>query len=186
MSRFACVCVSLFVLGLSACAVTPPKVTAKKARLTNISLSSMRVLVDLDVNNPNEFSLPVEQFIWGLKISNKQLANGTVGLDKALAANSTTALDVPLRIGLQSAISTISTVLRKKQIPYNVAGNVKVKSPLGVLSVPYNVGGKWANPLLSDAGDSVPLHIAVAMPELPVLVPNVPMAYDEVPLEGGR
>lgn len=157
---------ALALLGLCACAVQRPTVTPRKAALESLSLSALHMVVDLEVDNPNEFSLPLERMSWRLDLANSELADGAVKLDREISAKAQQRVEVPVRVTWQKAWNTAADVIRRRTIPFQVQGDLDFKTPLGALAVPYTVQGSWDNPLAGGTGQSSEVLVQVQVPRL--------------------
>ncbi|MEO1266524.1 MAG: LEA type 2 family protein [Myxococcota bacterium] len=138
----------VLVLGLAAC-IQAPTLTARSAQLQRLNLQGLTVLVDLDLNNPNDVDLPIQKVVWDLTLAQRPFSNGQVPLSAALTAGQTTQVQVPIAIAHTQGLATVSDIIRGRNIPYLFRGQVYFNTPVGVLDTPFTIQGEWDNPLTS-------------------------------------
>ena len=167
MKSLALACTALLItltLSLTAC-VQSPTITARSAQLQQLTFDGMRVMVNLDLNNPNDVALPLEKVNWNLTLSERPFSNGVVALTETLPALKTSAIQVPLQINYQDSISTALDIIRGRNIPYTLSGRLHFTTPAGVIDTPFAIRGQWDNPMVSmRSGEALTVRAEVAAP----------------------
>ena len=94
-----------------------PSFKAPKISLDTVSLSGMRVKLELPVSNPNVFGINLEQLSAALIVNGMKPVQ--VDRDKALrlAAKDETTLDIPLSFSWDSASKSLLSILKSGEVP---------------------------------------------------------------------
>jgi LEA14-like dessication related protein len=132
-------------LTLASCAT--PRVELNTARLDNITLSGLTVDVFLNVTNPNQFDLPLERVDWDLRLFDAHIGSGTSDMDRNLPAERTTRVKMPITVSFDGASSVATSLARKRSISWDLDGTAHFRAPTGPLSLDFDKGGRWDNPL---------------------------------------
>ena len=146
LRRYGVLYLGLFGLGLMIGACSAPKVNLKSAALTKLTTTGLNIGLNMNVNNPNSYKIPLRGLSWDLKLWRAAFNNGSINLNRQIAKGNN-AVQVPLGIRFRSAALGIQKFASGRNIPWNIGGACSFKSPLGPLKVNYSKGGTWTNPL---------------------------------------
>jgi len=136
------VCTSI---GVAACAA--PTVDVQQAALSKLTTTGFLVNLDLAVNNPNTYTLPLRHLDWNLDLYNAPFTRGGVDLDNRINPQSTGRVRVPLGIRFQSVKAGVNNILAGKNIPWGIGGKCDFNTPVGPVFVRFAKDGVWANPI---------------------------------------
>jgi LEA14-like dessication related protein len=141
----ACVAVAC---GAVACA--PPTVGVTRAGISKITTTGLRVLLDLSVANPNQYELPVRQVRWNLGLFDAEVTRGATP-QRALVVppNARAPVRVPVGVRYETVGNIYQKLLSSRTIPWSVAGQVDVQTPIGPFYVKFAEAGSWRNPIAS-------------------------------------
>lgn len=144
--RYKWLLLALCVLFLSGCKT--PEVNLKSALLKNLTSSRLDVGLNLDVFNPNEYELPIQQVDWSLDLFNSRFNDGSVALKRNIPAARRVGVEVPLGIAFNAVAVGVQNILTKRSIPWGIDGGVAFRTPAGPVRADFGSMGQWANPLL--------------------------------------
>jgi LEA14-like dessication related protein len=149
--------------------VKKPTASVKNVNVTGMTLDSISLLVDMDVNNPNAFSLATTGFDLDLQVEKKSLATLNQTDSKlSLPAKGTASTSVPVTLKFVDILKTISEVKDKQSFNYAI-----------------DAGFKFTLPVLGDV--RIPLSYSASLP-IPAL-PKISLAsakLDKVGLSGAK
>lgn len=135
-----------FVL-LSGCAalqeqlnVQKPTADVKGVNIADMTLDSVSLLVDLNINNPNAFGFNTNGFDLALAVEESTLATLDQS-DRSLSvpANGTATTSVPLTLKFADIYNAISSLKDKDEFNYGIDAGFKVALPvIGDVRIPVN------------------------------------------------
>lgn len=132
-------------VALAGCAY--PQVSLRDARLNRLALNGLTVDVFLDVENPNQFALPLEQVDWSLRLFDTHVGAGTSRMDKTLPAQQTTRVRMPITVQFRQTASVARRIVDSRSIPWSLDGTATFRAPTGPIALDFDDGGRWNNPL---------------------------------------
>ena len=140
----------LFVVALlltqTGCAM--PKVTLKNALLTSLTTKALEIGLDLNIENPNDYALPLQMVDWDLDLFRADFTTGETAFSRNIPAGRTAAVRVPIGINFQSVAIGVQNLLTKRQIPWGIAGGCSFRVPTrDPIRVGFQQQGSWNNPI---------------------------------------
>jgi LEA14-like dessication related protein len=142
-----------FLLVLAACGggvFQQPEVTIQSVQLAGIGLGGGTLVFNIQVMNPNRFSLNATQLSYELSIADTRAAGDTSWIDVAegiftedfsVGAGATETLRLPIEFSYQGLGGAAGSILRAGTFTYRAAGMVDVRTPIGSRAVPFRRGG---------------------------------------------
>lgn len=140
-------CLPLTLLLLSGCAalqeqlnVQKPTADVKGVNIADMTLDSVSLLVDMNINNPNAFGFNTSGFDLALAVENNTLAT----LDQSnqalsVPANGSASTSVPLTLKFADIYNAISSVKNKDEFNYGIDAGFNVALPvIGNVRIPVN------------------------------------------------
>ena len=134
------------VLWISACSILPskpikPEIELVSVRPLNVSLTEQKLRFTLNVNNPNNFELPVESINFIARFNGTNIANGKSNQAVSIPANSDGKLTLDVTAGVDRLVSTLSTLLegQKLNLDYELTGSVRIEN--WSTPIPFDVVG---------------------------------------------
>ena len=127
-----------------------PEVVIRNVQLAGLGLGGGTLIFNLEVTNPNRFSLSASQLTYELAIADTRAGGDTSWVDVAegvfteeftVGAGATEMLRVPIEFTYQGLGGAASSILRAGTFTYRAAGVVDVRTPLGPREVPFRRGG---------------------------------------------
>ncbi|MEX2570538.1 MAG: LEA type 2 family protein [Gemmatimonadota bacterium] len=143
---------TLLLLALASCgsAFRQPDVRLQNVQLAGLGLRGGTLVVELEVTNPNRFSLNANELRYQLAIADIESERDTVWLDFAsgtysepfdVGAGETTEVRVPVEFTYSGLGGATTSLLRAGTFNYRASGTVDVSTPLGTYDVPFRRGG---------------------------------------------
>ena len=143
--------IALMLAALSGCGV----VQEPDARITGVQLQDVRptdatMLFDIEVENPNAFSLPLGNVDYALSSQGRRFLNGKADVQGTVPAAGRKSLGVPVRISFVELVETVSQARPGAEIPYTADLGLSVDLPaLGPVRVPMSREGTLSIPSAS-------------------------------------
>ncbi len=146
LRTFSLFCLCLMCIGCSVLNVKSPTARVTGMELRDIDTQGFTMNFAVDLANPNAVALPVAAVDYKLDLAGTGLADGQINPGKAIPANGSQSVTLPVRLTYTNLIA-MEQAIRKVgwNIPYKLAGGVAVDSgsPLvGQLRVPLEHSGE--------------------------------------------
>lgn len=111
--------VFVVVLALAACASFNP-IEKPKVAITNLKMApgngfQQKLLVGLQLDNPNSFAVNLGQLRYTLELQGQSLAGGSLNDEISLPANGQAQLVIPVEVNLLNGIGVLSKILGNLQ-----------------------------------------------------------------------
>ncbi|WP_114418787.1 LEA type 2 family protein [Marinospirillum perlucidum] len=127
----------LLILTLSGCSFLSsfyepetPEVKVVDQRLVALNLEEARLEVDIEVFNPNQFSLPVGALDYSLTVQGHSLAQGEQNQGFSLGSKKTETLTFVVDVNLPAAVATLADLKNSNRLDYQLSGGLVVDLPL--------------------------------------------------------
>ncbi len=134
-------CASLGALG----GFKEPIVSFKDMRVRGLGLTGGSLDAYLNVYNPNGFRLDATRLTYRVTVGNNAEV-GTGALDSRFTVQDkdSTTVRIPIDFTYSGIGAAARQMMQSGSVPYNVAGDVTVATPLGNFTVPYNGTGRFS------------------------------------------
>ncbi len=125
--------------------VSAPEV--KAVRLVDFSMAEKQVIFDVDLYNPNAFTLPMSGFRGDFTLNHIALGNVEASSEQKLVAYGTQTVTLPISLNTNALIDAAQSVLTEQQARYSFKGGVDTSigkipfSKTGELSVEDVISG---------------------------------------------
>jgi len=116
--------------------VSTPEV--KAVRLINFSMADKQVVFDVDLYNPNAFTLPMSGFNGDFKLNNLTIGSLKATSEQKLAAYGTQTITLPISLDTNAFIEAAKSVLTQQQAVYSFNGGVDTS----IGKVPFSKSGE--------------------------------------------
>jgi len=139
---------ALLVTALAACAshaprpapanvpVYPPIVTFRSATVAGAAFDGITVDVGLDVENPNDYALPVVRLSHAVSVDGVQAWSGNAPASVAVASRGRYPVTVPVFLPYASVPDIGARMASGQPFAYRVSGAVGFQTPAGVMDLP--------------------------------------------------
>ena len=125
-------------------AFAQPVVTLKDVKLQGVGLTGGSFDVILSVYNPNGYRLDATQLNYNLFVDTLRFANGTLNQQFTVQENDSTTVTVPVNFTYAGVGEAGRQLLNTGSVNYRVAGDVRVATPVGSFTVPYDRTGRFS------------------------------------------
>ncbi len=126
-------------------AFVEPVVTLQNVRLNGLGLQGGNLDVVLNVYNPNGYRLDATQVNYRLLIGdNVDVAQGTISDRLTVQEKDSTRVTIPVSFTFRGIGEAGRQLLNTGAVSYRVAGDVRVGTPVGQFTVPYNTTGRFS------------------------------------------
>jgi LEA14-like dessication related protein len=128
-----------FVALLSGCAlfthpVEKPTAQVRAVAVGSASFTGLDGTIDLDIQNPNAFGVPLAQIDWQLSVGDAQAVAGRIDLSHEIPARGTAPVRASLRIDASSAMR-VGAELSRGVRTYRLAAKLHFTTRLGPITV---------------------------------------------------
>lgn len=121
-----------------------PDVTLKDVRIRGLGVTGGSMDVMLNVYNPNGFRLDATQLTYRVFVDTVHFADGVLDSRFTVQANDSTAVTIPVNFTYAGIGQAGRQLLNTGVLDYRVAGEVRVGTPIGSFSVPYDRTGRFS------------------------------------------
>ncbi|MFW7380778.1 MAG: LEA type 2 family protein [Oligoflexus sp.] len=142
---------------LSACAglqklfFEKPEAQVKEVKLSKLSLTAVELDVDVEVHNPNRFTLKLLSLNYQVQALGVVLGEGAYHGDFQVPAGESAVVTLPVRVRSASAFELGKHFLSKPsdEVVAEMSGDLKFQTPLGAWDFDFSDKQRIANPFAS-------------------------------------
>jgi LEA14-like dessication related protein len=140
----------LSAVGCASAVFQQPEVRLEGVQLAGLGLRGGTLVFNVEVSNPNRFTLSAEELTYELSIAETEspgdtlwvdLASGTYAEPFSVGGGETASVQVPVEFTYAGLGGAASSILRAGTFSYRATGTVDVRTPLGSREVPFRRGG---------------------------------------------
>jgi LEA14-like dessication related protein len=147
------VAATALVLSLLACSPKAPIVTPQAARVLWAAPSGLRLAIEVNVYNPNSFSLVANSIDGVLKLGNgAQFGQGQAYPGGAIPAEGASRVVTQFDVRWTNLTALAPFLLSPSPVPYVFEGNAHLGTESASLNVPFQVQGQLTRAELLGAG----------------------------------
>jgi LEA14-like dessication related protein len=142
-------CLAALCAPLAACVFAPVETPTAQVRSVSLGAASFTTLLgelDLDVQNPNGYGLPLSSIEWQISIAGSPAASGGATLSQTIPAKGSAPVATTLRVDLGQAIGVAGAIGRGAR-DYHLDARLHFATRFGDVTVPLHHDGS-----LSEAG----------------------------------
>ena len=135
MKKLSYILLALFIMTLSSCEtyqliVQEPSVSLNSVDVAGINFTGVNLLVHVDVENPNGFTIPLPRLDWEVFINSSSFVKGAVNNDKNLSSHQTVTLDLPLSVSYEGLYNSFASLVETKEAAYDIALKITFNIPV--------------------------------------------------------
>lgn len=153
-----------------------PGLTFENASLSEISLGGATLNLLFKVDNPNSDGLSLAETDYRLLVEGKQLATGKPPGGIEIPPNGSAEVVLPAAVRFSELASSVEAVLKRGAAAYRAEGHLGVKTPVGVVALPFSTQGNVALPKVPSLSVGSPslgdITLSGATLRLPLVVEN--------------
>ena len=141
---------ALMLTGCGSSIFRQPEITLESVQIGGLGLSGGTLVVDLQVVNPNRFSLSANRLNYELALRDPETATDTSWVDFAegayeqpftVAGGETGHVQIPVSFSYSGLGAAAGSMLRRGTFTYRATGTADVRTPLGTHQVPFRKTG---------------------------------------------
>ena len=121
-----------------------PVVTVRDVRVNGVGLTGGSVDIRLNVYNPNNFRIDGTELTYRLWVDTIPFGSGTTTENFVVSSKDSTVVTLPLSFTWQGVGTVGRAVMNTGTVPYRVAGDIRVSSAVGAITVPYDRTGQFS------------------------------------------
>ena len=129
---------------LGRAAFEEPVVTLKNVSLQGLGITGGSLDVLLNVYNPNGFRLDASQLTYRVFVDTVHVANGVMDSQFTVQAGDSSEVRIPVNFTYAGIGQAGRALLQTGTVNYRVAGDVRVGTPVGSFTVPYDRNGRFS------------------------------------------
>jgi LEA14-like dessication related protein len=139
----------LFLLALSICLTSclswimeKPSFVLREIILRPSSLTEAKLLIGLDVQNPNRFDITLKSFEYVLFLDNKEIGTGRLEKEILVPSLSATQVQVSVVAKFKDLGGILKTIIAGDDLPYKIEGKASIETALGSRDFPFSKDGR--------------------------------------------
>jgi len=109
-----------------------PAVSLNSVSIAGISFNGVDLIVTVDVENPNRFSIPMPGIAWELSVNGASFLQGSLPGDQSIARRQSATVALPVSFTFEGLFSSFASLVDLKEAAYNIA--LEVSFPLPVMA----------------------------------------------------
>jgi LEA14-like dessication related protein len=122
-----------------------PIVNFKDLKVRGLGLTGGSIDAYLNVYNPNGFNLDATRLTYKVTVGdNAELGTGALDSRFTVQNNDSTTIRIPIDFTYAGIGAAARQIMQSGSVPYNVAGDITVGTPLGNFTVPYSGTGRFS------------------------------------------
>jgi LEA14-like dessication related protein len=122
-----------------------PIVNFKDLKVRGLGLTGGSIDAYLNVYNPNGFNLDATRLTYKVTVGdNAELGTGALDSRFTVQNNDSTTIRIPIDFTYSGIGAAARQIMQSGSVPYNVAGDITVGTPLGNFTVPYSGTGRFS------------------------------------------
>lgn len=118
-----------------------PTVKLSNLKVEDLSMLSVTLLFDLEINNPNVLKLDISRFNHSFAIAGNQVVESVTSDPMTINKNSKSELSIPVKVNFGNLGSAFRDVLNGRTVNYQLRGDAMIDLPGGPVTVPYDQAG---------------------------------------------
>jgi LEA14-like dessication related protein len=126
--------------------IREPKLSIKSVDIAGISLSGMDLVVRVDVENPNVFSIPLPAIDWDLFINTAPFIKGSLKENQTIKQRQTVTIDFAVSVTYDGLYRSFKSLVETKEAAYEIALGVTFPIPF-IADKVYHLNFSGAIPL---------------------------------------
>ena len=124
-----------------------PKISFNSVTLQNIGLTGANLMLEVKFQNPNAFSMLIDQMNYNFQVNGKNWLSGNAKQNTSTNQNGESLIQIPVSLDfLQMGSSLYQLISGGKNLNYNFSGNLDIKNShplLNSLSLPFDETGNF-------------------------------------------
>lgn len=123
-----------------------PRVALGGIKVNKMGLTAAELLVNVEVDNPNAFSMLLNRLNYSVELSGSQVASGVTDRDMRIGEKGSSTLSIPISLSFLDAGQSLYSLLTKQgKLDYRLIGDVDLSTSvpmLGQVTLPFDRSGE--------------------------------------------
>lgn len=123
-----------------------PNIKLKDVKINKLSLTSAELVTSIEINNPNAFSLALNNFNYKLDINNQSWGQGKITQKHNVPGKGTGIIKIPVKLNLLTMGQTVYQLLVNKEVfDYQLSGGLNLDTGIALLKnyhLPLDIKGR--------------------------------------------
>lgn len=119
-----------------------PSFVLRGVTISPRSLTEMKLLIGLDVRNPNRFDLTLKSFECTVYLETDEIGKGRLEKEILIPSSSTTRIEVPIDVEFKDLGASLKAIFTTGNLPYRIAGTADIGTAFGSLNYSFSEEGK--------------------------------------------
>ena len=107
--------------------------------IKEITLSYMRIAINIDVTNPNRIDVVLDRMRFDLYVNDQNVANGTSNFKVRIPSGSSARISPVVTLDYAQVGAAIISTIKNLGAKYKIVGTVYFDTPLGTMSFPVTI-----------------------------------------------
>ncbi len=138
---------SLLMAGVFAVSCVAPQAEVRQVELQRLTWETLDIGLLLNLHNPNDIEMPLDQVDWNLNLFESAMARGVVRPQARIPAKGREQVRVPISVAITELVGAAEALVRSDRIPWDVGGTCHFGTAAGPITVDFSRSGTWTNPL---------------------------------------
>jgi LEA14-like dessication related protein len=119
-----------------------PSFVIREIILSPSSFTEAKLVIGLDVQNPNRFDLTLTSFEYALFLDSEEIGTGRLEKEILVPSSSTTQVEVSVVAKFKDLGGSLKTIITGRDLPYKIEGKASVKTAFGSRDFPFSKDGR--------------------------------------------
>ena len=123
-----------------------PEVKIKGIKIKDLSVTSVYIITQVEINNPNTFNLALSDFNYQLNVNRQKWGQGKIKQNYNIPEKGKGIIEIPVKLDLLTmGKSTYKLLLNKAALEYQLTGSASLDTGLELLQnykLPLNISGR--------------------------------------------
>jgi LEA14-like dessication related protein len=106
------------------------------------SFTEMKLLIGLDVQNPNRFDLTLKSFECTVYLKTDEIGKGRLEKEILIPSSSTTRIEVPIDVKFKDLGASLKAIFTTGNLPYRIEGTADIGTAFGSLNYSFSQEGQ--------------------------------------------
>ena len=119
-----------------------PSFVLRGVMISPRSFTEMKLLIALDVRNPNRFDLTLKSFECTVYLDTDEIGKGRLEKEILIPSSSTTRIEVPIDVKFKDLGESLKAIFTTGNLPYRIEGRADVGTAFGSLNYSFSEEGQ--------------------------------------------
>lgn len=117
--------------------IAKPTVAVKSVKLADIDGAAAKLLIGIEVDNPNSFALKIDKLKYEVEIGGRAFTTGNLDHISEIPAKKKAVVEIPLAVKYSDLFSSMIELIRTRTSRYVIKGSATV----GAFDIPFHEKG---------------------------------------------